>query len=403
MFVRYSLDSAEINTPANKYVPVADYTIYVDLSGTIGGDGSSVYPYTFAQWQAFISTCPYPQGKILLVYLKGSVTSYTTPIQWSKLCTTFNTAWNPDVNGYWSIKTDVTFKDTGVFNSYIEGGVLFVENGLAVKQDFITTFDIFAFNNMFISAAVWQNRGSTDLSKPDWLRNRYNTFLVDEYQFSGAYLYDSCIVTPLMSGGGCECYNVAIDATVDTTGGNTYTNCDLLWNAAAVVWPSFTGSKNDFKASSLYSGINPVTSIGSDTTYLYGEAGLFGENRKGIGAGYFNIAYVQDVDDIAVSLKKSSSLHKYFTDIPPETFATSGSQGCIVKTFSNPVDQDAYGFGYKNSFIGSTKTFNWIVELNSIIEVEILRKKTYPKFVDIVLQGFFIYGEKTENIKGSAR
>ena len=404
--VRYTPDSGYVTNPPNKWVPQTDYTVYVDLSATISGDGGEFTPYTKSEWQNFVYGCGYLQTESLKIFIKGTATQYGTALRLTGgQARTYYIAWNPDVNGPWRISTDLKFiLDVGI-GTFVEGGILFVENALGVRQNYIeNASNHLNFCNMYIVAANFENVGWANSGLYPEMGNRYNLYNVDEYIFSGTPLEDSCIFAPIISGGGCHALNVAIDFTVDNTGGtNTYTNCDLLWDASLITFPLFTGGKSDFLASYLYSGVNPAIISGSDPTFTYAVAGLFGEFRTGIGTGYYTITFIPDGGDILISLRKSSTKYRYFTGIYPELFATPCSQGCIAKAFPSAVDNDCFSFGYKDSFRGSQKTFNWLVESNSIMEIEILRKETYPIFVDIVLEGFFVYDEMSDNIKQEAK
>lgn len=101
-----------------------------------------------------------------------------------------------------------------------------------------------------------------------------------------------------------------------------------------------------------------------------------------------------NLSPLTVSLSKSSSIYHYFEEIDPKVFTSPcDSRDSEISAAPLPVDNNIYSVLFSKTVRYNAKTFNWLIDDNSVMIIDVRKifpSKTYPQYVDIVAEGYFI-------------
>ena len=397
--VRYSNDSHELPV-APSFDVTTDYTFYVDLNSSDNGDGSNTLPFTAVQWLYHRANIT-GTGKSYKYFMKGSFDAFLD----GGASLYMGVDGNDIYYLPWIKGRPFTLRfDAGIQSTYtnsgrvlIYGARLFAQDALGERVSFGTSYRNFAFLNCHLYGHFLGNYFAD--SETTYFTNKGNLLDFEVIEI-GSNIYDSVIIasTRLERDGQIADYtirNCALSTANDTVfGGVNWINCQKNWVAG--VMPSLVSSKNSYRVSTLYATINPVVFSG-DGIYRFIESDMYGETRFGIGAGWFDAVQTHDGDEITISLLKKSSSFKYFEFLPSEHISTFGE--CTVAICEAPCDNDAFGIAFKSGKRLSHKSFNWLIESNCIIEIDIVKKKIFPQYIDFLLSGYFVPDETIQAVQ----
>lgn len=101
-----------------------------------------------------------------------------------------------------------------------------------------------------------------------------------------------------------------------------------------------------------------------------------------------------DYTDVLLDLRKMTSNFKYHESICPLLFSSPCDNGdCTISVAPLPVDTDIFSRLYKGSRRMAFKTYNWQVEDNCTVVVDIHKVNPlaqYPEYCDLLLEGYYI-------------
>lgn len=390
-YQRTSIGAQNFSYPDLRYVDL-------DLGAGFGGIGTAMDPFSFYDLHIFTSSAPEVPITFLVKgkYENGAIYDFF----WTKAAINhIYRPWNRQLYGPWRLKSHYSFDQ--------QGGIVKVYGGIFLFED--------AFGASVDMSVDYANHGQPQFYDCQIKTSIYGTFgalpsysaygcTIDcnSYIQAGAGLLDCLMqVGNTMSGAGPvgSIKNVGYQCILNLIAPANFDNCSNMWEFFPVPdWDDIDPEAWLF--TDMYAGLPEAVTAGS-APYAGYETGLFGIQRVGIGACYFYPqAYDQYVTaaEITVSLSKITSAHKLFVDIPPGLFS-SPERGfdCQAVAAPLPVDDYLYNTLYKGTQRVSFKTYNWIVEDNSTIVIDVLKDPAgaaKPEFLDIIVEGYFLEGAK---------
>jgi hypothetical protein len=360
----------------------------LDLGITFGGIGTAEDPFSFFDLHTFTAAARANTE----IRVKGS--HYNLAIYdffWAKngYIHTY-LAWNFELYGPWRLRT-VYPLDMASAATYVHDGIIFgldaADERINITEDVLQPkfFNCYLYGLTFGVYGVYNYEGEG--------------CLVDftNLEQDGSGWKDSLLKIDALSGvgGGNSWLNCGIAAGTNTIDPGEFLNCFLTWTPP-LAFPSWDNPDPMAWYYLLYmTDIPPAVYIGAGAPDYTGyDTGLFGLQRLAIGALYFPGLCKISPAKITVSLRKITSAHHVFTDIPPHLFSSPVDKiECEAVAAPLPVDDYLFNTLYKGSVRLSFKTYNWIVEDNAVIVVDIKKdpaEKTEPEFVDIIIEGYFL-------------
>jgi hypothetical protein len=365
--------------------------VNLDLAGAFGGIGTPTDPFSFFDLHIYTGTAVV--NTLFLVrgsYYNDAVYDFF----WSKtgLVHTYR-AWNFELYGPWRLRT-IYGLDMDSALTYVHDAIIFGRDAAGARID-ITEEDI---QPQFINCHLF------GLSFNTWNLYPYAGIgcLVDftNVDQGGIGFIDSLIKTDNLTGGGTpdSWVNCGIYAGVNSIPLNHFLNCFLTWTPP-LTFPDWNNPDPMAWYYLLFqTDIPDAVFIGAGTPAYTGyESGIFGVARLAIGALYFPPLVEVCPADILVSLRKMTSAHKIYTAIPPHLFSSPVDKVDSVPVAAPlPVDDYLFNTLFKGSVRLSEKTYNWIVEDNATIVIDIDKRpaeETEPEFIDIIVEGYFLKQE----------
>jgi hypothetical protein len=99
-----------------------------------------------------------------------------------------------------------------------------------------------------------------------------------------------------------------------------------------------------------------------------------------------------------VSMHKLTSSFQYMEEIPANLFCSPAEyRDCTTYLQPAPVDNDIFSYNFRGTQRLSYKTFNTLIDSSTVLELVIVKdvpSAALPKYLDIIVEGYFIKGNK---------
>jgi hypothetical protein len=383
-YERRNISALSFSYPEVRYVNL-------DLEITFGHIGTESDPFSFFDLHTFTGMALKPT----LILVRGSHFNLAIyDFKWAK--SNLNhvyRAWNFELYGPWRLRTKYGF-DMNSPTVLVYDGIICGIDETDTRLDIVLNSLAPQFINCYLIGDHYTTSGLYPFAGTGCLLD-FNTITATGFGFK-----DSLIKVVGLSGAGVvnSWVNCGISSTTNTVPVNNFLNCALDWlpppfpawdNPDPMAWHYLDFITN--LSSVVFEGADPYTG------YL---SGIFGLPRLGIGALYFldNIPVMPS--DIKVSLRKMTSIFGVYHDAPPNLFSSPCQfKNCEPVAAPLPVDDYLFNTLYKGSVRLSFKTYNWIVEDNATIVIDIIKENpslTEPEFIDIIVEGYFLKGAMTQ-------
>jgi hypothetical protein len=365
--------------------------VNLDLGTSFGHSGTDTDPFAFFDLYAYVNVT----RETTLFLLRGS--HFNTAI-YDFYWDFYNQnhvyrAWNFELYGPWRLRTKYGFEmNSG--GCYVHDGIIIGLDETDTRVDIVATNAHPQFINCYLIGDYWSSWNLYPYAGIGCLVD-FNTF--DE---QGIAFKDSLIkVTDLTGGGSVNSWvNCGISFVNNAIPSSHFLNCTLDW-----LPPPFPEWNDSDPMSWFYEDFItniPLTIFDGDAPYTDYESGMFGLARLGIGALYFIDRIPVMPSDIKVSLRKMTSIFGVYHDAPPNLFSSPCQyRDCEPVAAPLPVDDYLFNTLYRGSVRLSFKTYNWIVEDNATIVIDVIKENpslTEPEFLDIIVEGYFLKGEKSQ-------
>lgn len=376
-----------------------DFYINLSQSGSLHA-GTALDGFSVTDWQELMVQGYFPRS---LFRMFGTSQSWPGHIFWNGGGGAAHEyrGYNPTVNGPWRLRALYGFKKYAN-TPLIQDGILVVVDAGGNRADFLNAAsagtDMPLIRNCWIYAATFTTEAYLD---PDYFCGNVVDCITFEQDNSGGFS-DCLIKADTFNGATGTIYNCAFDVTTLNPGTVTFTDCFTSW--AAPVMPSYiqllTGTQSIFSVLNFKTNIPDAIWLGSNAPgYTETPGGLFGIERFAIGTGWFNTQENTGLilAELKTSLRKMTSQFMYYEEIFPHLFTSPCDNfDSFAVPATMPVDNKALSMVFERSRRMSYKNFNWIVENNGVIVIDIIKNPPaakYPEFIDIVVEGYFIQSE----------